>query len=29
MKSDNHYEAVFDAYLRERGAAVDNPFKFG
>ncbi len=22
MKSDNHYEAAFDAYLRERGAAV-------
>lgn len=22
MKSDNHYEAAFDAYLRERGCAV-------
>jgi hypothetical protein len=22
MKSDNHYEAAFDAYLRKRGAAV-------
>ncbi len=22
MKSDNHYEAAFDAYLRDRGAAV-------
>lgn len=22
MKSDNHYEAAFDAFLRERGAAV-------
>jgi hypothetical protein len=22
MKSDNHYEVAFDAYLRERGAAV-------
>jgi hypothetical protein len=28
MKSANHYELAFGAYPRERGAAVDTPFKF-